>query len=119
MKRSHSDSDCSDSEDSEPGAESEEDEDLSEGEIGARGLIREEREANIERIKAQRKAEKKAAKAEANRFVEERQSKVVNLNKLTSISNSGLTNRQTYKKIDDRKKHQKERERKNKKPRRS
>ncbi|MCJ1357563.1 MAG: hypothetical protein MMC33_007559 [Icmadophila ericetorum] len=93
-KRPHSLSDSSDSSNSKveaSSAEDEDDEDLSEGEIGAQTSIRREREANLQRIKAQRKAEKKAAKAEARRLAEERQNKVVNLNKLTSISNSGYS----------------------------
>ncbi|KAI9827722.1 MAG: hypothetical protein M1832_004211 [Thelocarpon impressellum] len=58
---------------------------------GARALIRASRAAATERARADRRAQRKAAKAESTRLAEERRGKTVKLNKLTSISGGGGT----------------------------
>ena len=56
---------------------------------GTKALIKASRAEAAERAKAERKAKRKAVKAEANRLAEQRRGKKIKLNKLTSISGGG------------------------------
>ncbi|MCJ1335966.1 hypothetical protein MMC09_001240 [Bachmanniomyces sp. S44760] len=68
--------------------ESDDDDDDSDS-TGAQALIRKSREEATQRLKAERKAQRRAEKAEALRLAERRKSKEVKLNKLSSISGGG------------------------------
>ena len=52
-------------------------------------MIRASKDEAIQRAKAERKVQRRAAKAEAARLAEKRKSKEVKLNKLSSISGGG------------------------------
>ena len=52
-------------------------------------MVRAAKDKAVQRVKAERKAKKKAARAEAARLADKRKRKEVKLNNLTSISASG------------------------------
>ncbi len=63
--------------------------DIDDDPTGTNELLRASKVEATQRMKAERKAQRKAAKAEATRLAEKRKSKEVKLNKLGSISNGG------------------------------
>ncbi|KAK3714799.1 hypothetical protein LTR37_007534 [Vermiconidia calcicola] len=79
----------SDSESSSESPDDEEDEDDSDDPIGAKAMIAQTRKEAGDKARVERKAKRKAEKAEAGRMADERRKKHVKLNHLSSISGGG------------------------------